>query len=288
MTGYGVSKIESENLVLVAEIKTLNSRYLDINVRSPKAYSAKEIDLRNTISETLTRGKVSLDIDLQAKGSPISKLRFNHDLFNTYYGELKKMADGVVANYDELFKLAIQSPDVMINETSEETFEEGWKLIQQGVSEACTNCQQFRIKEGEVLRGKMEEYIASITSNLAEVEKQDEKRLKTIGERIRTNVQDVISEEQFDENRFEQELIYYIEKLDISEEKVRLQSHLDHFGEVLGSSDSNGKKLGFISQEIGREINTIGAKANDAHMQKLVVEMKDELEKIKEQLANIL
>lgn len=288
MTGYGESSMENEKFFLKMEIRTLNSKYLDVSVKISKAFYDKEIEIKNIAGERLTRGKISVDVDLQSKGEPISMIEFNRNLFKTYYDKLKHLADSVVGSYDDLFKIAIQYPDVMISKTSEEHVEQGWELIKKGLLKACDQCNDFRRKEGKTLKKNLEIYISNIQKYLEEISRLDENRIEKIKNRIRDNVKDVINQEEIDDNRFEQELIYYVEKLDISEEKTRLKSHLDYFQEVINQEEASGKKLSFISQEIGREINTIGAKANDADIQKIVVNMKDELEKIKEQLANIV
>jgi uncharacterized protein (TIGR00255 family) len=214
--------------------------------------------------------------------------QYNEELFVAYYTPLKRMADRVMAPYENLFQMALNSPDVIQSTSKEEINPQDWETIDGCIKEAIEKCNDFRKAEGGVLLKKMESYCESIESGLAIIESLDPKRVEKVRSRIKGRVEDFFGEEGFDENRLEQEIIFYIEKLDIHEERVRLKTHLDYFQQVLKSNTSNGKKLAFISQEIGREINTIGSKANDAEIQKHVVMMKEELEKIKEQLSNVL
>ena len=288
MTGYGASALSDDNLSINVEVKTLNSKYLDLNFRLPKSFSEKEIEIRNLVSEKLQRGKVVLNIDYVNEKDVELKQRYNEELFKKYYMSLRKLADRVVAPDTELFKIALSAPDVIINDQSESLSEEEWSQLKSIIVEAIDKCHEFRSREGAELQAKFESYIKSIADNLEEVAKLDPERVERIRTRIKGNLQKFVDEENLDKNRLEQELVYYIEKLDITEEKVRLKSHLDHFMEVLSANVSLGKKLGFISQEMGREINTIGSKANDAQIQKHVVTMKEELEKIKEQILNVL
>lgn len=288
MTGYGAASQADDGLAINVEIRTLNSKFLDLGLKLPKAFTDKELSIRNLVSEVLQRGKVSLSIDYNNQQETSLKQQYNEELFVKYYEKLKRLSDKVVAPQDELFKLALNSPDVIVNAQPEGVGEEDWDKVLPLIQEALQKCNAFRVKEGAELQEKFVSYIEKISSNLAEVEKLDPERTKRIKNRIKGNLAEVVEEEDLDKNRLEQELIYYIEKLDITEEKVRLKSHLNHFSEILKESGSSGKKLGFISQEIGREINTIGSKANDAAIQKHVVGMKEELEKIKEQLLNVL
>lgn len=288
MTGYGAASYAQDNITINVEVKTLNSKFLDVNIRFPKAFSEKELEIRSMISDILTRGKVSITIDYFNQQETEMKQQYNEELFVKYYLQLKKLADRVVAPHDPLFQLALTSPEVTITDQEDNLDDEKWTLAQKLIREALEACNSFRVKEGAQLKDKFERYIQSIDSSLQEVEKRDPQRVEKIKARITSNLGQFIEEEDLDKNRLEQELIYYIEKLDITEEKVRLKNHLDHFSEVLEEKESLGKKLGFISQEIGREINTIGAKANDADIQRHVIRMKEELEKIKEQLLNVL
>jgi len=288
MTGFGAFRSENTRFIISVEIKSLNSRYMDLNLRVPKVFSDKDIEFRNIVNEILIRGKVNMEIEMIPKKESLSKIRFNKNLFDLYYAELKGMADKVIAPYDDLFKIAIQSPDVMITEEIQDEVSEVLGDVIKGVRQACKACDDFRIKEGKNLSMQLTKSIHVIDSLLVKIEKNDRARVNKIKKRIKNNFNEIFGTEDIDKSRFEQELLYYLEKLDLSEEKVRLKTHLDYFLDTLKSKVSQGKKLGFITQELGREINTIGSKANDVSIQKLVVSMKDELEKIKEQLSNIL
>ncbi len=288
MTGFGQAVSNSTEAIITVEIKSLNSKFLDLSLRLPKQFFEKELELRNLISEKLERGKLSFSIDYQPTIKEDIKQRYNEALFVAYYAELKKLADKVVAPYDNLFELALSSPDVVETKAKEELDPALWKKAEKAIAEAIQEFDQFRIAEGKSTEEKLVQYIHSILMGLTQVEEIDPKRVEKIRSRIKGNITDFFGSEGFDTNRVEQEIIFYIEKLDIHEERVRLKTHLNYFLNALNDKQSNGKKLGFISQEIGREINTIGSKANDAEMQKHVVMMKEELEKIKEQLNNIL
>jgi uncharacterized protein (TIGR00255 family) len=209
-------------------------------------------------------------------------------LFIAYYKELKRLADKVSSTTDSIFQMALSSPEVVIANGNEELDPAEWEKVQVLIGEAITKCESFRLAEGKSLEVKLIDYIETIRRGLSAVEEIDPKRIEKIRSRIRGNVKELFGSEGFDSNRLEQEIIFYIEKLDIHEERVRLKTHLDYFIQGLSEKQSSGKKLGFIAQEIGREINTIGSKANDAEMQQQVVMMKEELEKIKEQLNNVL
>ncbi len=287
MTGYGLAKLEQKSVTIGVEIKTLNSKFLDTQIRMPRAFSAKEIALKNILSDKLIRGKVSVSITFDKNGEDTPKVAINEKLFGEYYTMLAKVAKDVGAADKDILKMVLLMPEVQVSKSADENVERDWKVILKSVNEAIKKCDEFRMDEGERLQKKIASYIKKIDQLLSKIIKQDPKRTKAVRERIDKKITE-LKIESIDKNRFEQELIYYIEKLDISEEKVRLKSHLNYFMEVLGNKTSQGKKLGFISQEIGREINTIGSKANDAAIQKDVVGMKEELEKIKEQLLNIL
>jgi len=288
MTGFGQSATDDGQVQIAAEVKSLNSKFLDLNLRLPKVFSDKEIEIRNLISDKLERGKVSVSIEYQRTGDEEIKQFYNANLFAAYYAELKRLSDRVVSPYDGLFELALNSPDVIQNKVKERINEEEWTKVKACVVEAIEKCENFRKAEGKVLGNMLEECCGVIGKQLEQVEALDPKRVQRIRDKLKGNVVSFFGEEGFDTNRLEQEIIFYIEKLDINEEKVRLKSHLDYFFQILKEAQSNGKKLGFISQEIGREINTIGSKASDAAIQKHVVVMKEELEKIKEQLNNVV
>lgn len=288
MTGFGQASSNLGEGILSIEVKSLNSKFLDLNLRLPKKYSEKELELRNLISDRLERGKVSLSIDLQPGLKQEIKHHYNEALFTSYYNELKRLATQVNASTDGLFQMALNSPDVVQNNGREELDPSEWERVLSLLDEAIRYCDNFRSTEGKSLEGKLSSYIENIRLGLLQVEQIDPKRVEKIRARIKGNITDFFGSEGFDANRLEQEIIFYIEKLDIHEERVRLKTHLDYFLKVIGEKQSSGKKLGFLAQEIGREINTIGSKANDAEMQKHVVLMKEELEKIKEQLNNVL
>jgi len=289
MTGFGVCQLETDNVSISVEVRALNSKFLDANIKLPKSFFDKEIELRKLLSDKLDRGKISLNISYFRKDEDNPRVSFNHGLFKFYYEELKKLAVEVDANEDELLKVCLQYPDVIKpEESSTEMLQKEWKVLHECILEAISKCDGYRSQEGKTLMKKLVVYIDRIEAFLSKVEKQDPVRITKINERIKMHMQEISQQDQFDHNRFEQEMIYFIEKLDISEEKVRLKSHLEYFLEILNNESGQGKKLGFISQEIGREINTIGSKANDAQIQRYVVGMKEELEKVKEQLLNIL
>jgi uncharacterized protein (TIGR00255 family) len=288
MTGYGQVTAGFADGALSIEVKSLNSKFLDLSLRLPKKFIEKELEVRNLITDKLERGKVSISIELQAGAKQEMRQQYNEDLFVSYFNELKKLADKVGAGHDSLFQLALSSPDVVQANGKEELDPAEWEGVRLMLVDAINKCDHFRAEEGKSLEDKQRSYIENIRKGLLEVEKIDPTRIEKVRNRIKGNVTDFFGSEGFDANRLEQEIIFYIEKLDIHEERVRLKTHLDYFLKIMSEKQSNGKKLGFISQEIGREINTIGSKANDAEMQKHVVMMKEELEKIKEQLNNVL
>ena len=288
MTGFGQASSDDGQSKIYVEVKSLNSKFLDLNLRLPKVFSEKELEVRNLISEKLERGKVSVSIEYEKLSDGTIKQSYNEVLFIAYYSELKKLADRVYAPYESLFELALNSPDVIQGNIREELGEELWRKVKSLLMEAITQCESFRLDEGKVLGSMLGNCCKVIEESLEKVKELDPKRVTRIRERLKNNVVSFFGEEGFDTNRLEQEIIFYVEKLDINEEKVRLKSHLDYFMQALREPQSNGKKLGFIAQEIGREINTIGSKSNDADIQKHVVVMKEELEKIKEQLNNIV
>ena len=286
MTGFGQAiGVVGEGAIHI-ELKSLNSKFLDLSLKLPAAFSEKDMEIRNLIQERLERGKIaaSITFDQHLTGTPPA--RYHEERFVAHYLELKKLADRVMAPYDSLFEVALRSPDVSV-EQEEKASPEILEKLMETLTTALAHCNNFRENEGHVLAGKLSGYIDQIEIGLTSIESLDAGRVEKIRKRLRDQVTDFFGQEGFDKNRLEQELLFYIEKLDIHEERVRLRAHLSYFRETLKSS-SAGKKLGFISQEIGREINTIGSKANDAAMQREVVSMKEELEKIKEQLNNVL
>lgn len=281
MTGYGKSVLQLPTKKISIELKSLNSKSLDLNARMPSMYRAKELGIRKVIAKSLVRGKVDFSLFVEITGEDTSS-KINKTVVNEYIKQLKEVVDG---DATELLKMAIRLPDAITTER-DDIDEDEWALINTEINEAITKIVAYRKDEGAILKQDFENRIATLTRLLEEVITMDPDRIDGVRARLEKGISDI--KEKVDENRFEQELVYYIEKFDITEEKVRLDNHLDYFIKTLNSSDSNGKKLGFISQEIGREINTIGSKSNHAPMQKLVVQMKDELEKIKEQLLNVL
>lgn len=287
MTGYGNVSFDDGRVQVQAELKSLNSKFLDLGLRLPKSFSNKELEIRNLINEKLERGKVSLSVEFQRVGEAEIKQAYNETLFLQYYTQLKKLADRAMAPYENLFQLALSAPDVIQSKLTEGASEEDWQLVRKAVEEALVKCDAFRISEGKVLEKCLIQYCESIRHSLRKIEELDPKRIEKIRKKLKENIETLFGD-GYDVNRLEQEIIYYAEKFDIHEERVRLKAHLDYFLHVLSEPQSNGKKLGFIGQEIGREINTIGSKANDAEIQKHVVAMKEELEKIKEQLGNVL
>jgi uncharacterized protein (TIGR00255 family) len=288
MTGFGQASADDGQSQIYIEVKSLNSKFLDLNLRLPKIFSDKELEIRNIVSEKLERGKVSLSIEYEKLSDGSIKQSYNETLFIAYYSELKKLADRVYAPYESLFEQALNSPDVIQTNIREEADEEVWAQVKSLLLEAIQKCENFRLDEGKILGSMLGNCCRVIEESLEKVKELDPKRVVRIRERLKNNVVSFFGEEGFDTNRLEQEIIFYVEKLDINEEKVRLKSHLDYFMNALREPQSNGKKLGFIAQELGREINTIGSKSNDAEIQKHVVVMKEELEKIKEQLNNVV
>jgi uncharacterized protein (TIGR00255 family) len=288
MTGFGQASLNKDELNLVVEVKSLNSKFFDLSLRLPKVFSEKELDLRNIIADKLERGKISVTVEMQQAGKVEVRQQYNEALFIAYYAELRKLADKTMSGYEGLFELALNSPDVIVGGGKEELSPKLWETFQKLLVDAVAKCDQFRITEGKVLEEKLAEYIRNIEKGLRRAEELDPQRIERVRSRIKGNLAEFLGAEGIDMNRLEQELIFYIEKLDIHEERVRLQTHLNYFLKLLLEPQSNGKKLGFLAQEIGREINTIGSKANDAEIQQSVVMMKEELEKIKEQLGNVL
>lgn len=282
MTGYGKVVLELNAKTVGIEIKSLNSKSLDLNVRMPNDYRPKELELRKIIGSRLKRGKidVSFYVDIEKAKNPT---KINTSIVKNYMDQLSNISGGG-RNLD-LLKMAIKMPD-SVSAEKEEIDEQEWSLIISGAEDALNKIENYRKDEGKALYSDFSNRLNNIKSLLKKAVEIDPERIKKVRERLTKSVLEL--KEKIDQNRFEQELIYYIEKLDINEEKIRLDNHLDYFFKTLNQNQSNGKKLGFIAQEIGREINTIGSKANYAPMQKIVVQMKDELEKIKEQLLNVL
>jgi len=281
MTGYGKSVLQLPTKKITIELKSLNSKSLDLNTRMPSIYREKELDIRKILADTLERGKIDFSIFIEMTAEDTST-QINIPIVKQYINQLKKVVDG---DELELLKMAVRFPDAL-NTVREEIDEAEWKAIQGEIIKGIEALNNYRLNEGKVLEKEFNNRIGFISDLLDKVIAMDPARIEGVRERLLKGVEEL--KDKYDENRFEQELVYYIEKFDITEEKVRLKNHLNYFIESIDSIDSNGKKLGFISQEMGREINTIGSKSNYAPMQQLVVQMKDELEKIKEQLLNVL
>lgn len=287
MTGFGKSVTEIPGKKVTVEVRSLNSKALDLNLRLPYIYKEKELGLRSDISKQIERGKIDLTVFTESNQETLP-VAINKTLAKTYYRELKALSEELNENSTNLLALVVKMPEVMKAEREVVELDEAeWEQVKIAVDKAIEAFQKFRSDEGKILANEFQTRIAIIYALLEDVVKMDSSRVENVRTRIKNNIAEFVEKEKIDQNRFEQELIYYIEKLDITEEKLRLKTHLDYFMNTM-QEPSSGRKLGFISQEIGREINTIGSKANDAAVQKLVVQMKDELEKIKEQLLNVL
>lgn len=287
MTGFGKATCELKNKKLTIEIKSLNSKQLDVNSRIPGFYREKEIEIRNQISKLLIRGKVDFSMFAEVTGAESGSV-VNTELVKAYFDQLSTVSNdlGVDAKND-ILSIIMRLPDTIKTER-EELNEEEWKLVSKSIVQALNDLVKFREQEGDSLEKDIIERINEILSLLKQVEPYEKARIEKVKTRIRANLKELSEKEEYDENRFEQELIFYLEKMDITEEKVRLSHHCEYFLKTAQLNEPVGKKLGFISQEIGREINTLGSKANDSDLQKIVIRMKDELEKIKEQLLNVL
>ena len=281
MTGYGKSVLQLPTKKVTIELKSLNSKSLDLSARMPSIYREKELSVRKLLADALERGKIDFSIYVEATAEDTST-QINTPVVKQYIQQLRQVVDG---DPIELLKMAVRFPDA-INTVREEIDENEWQLIATEIDKAVEDLNSHRLDEGKVLEQEFNKRVDIISNLLDRVITMDPERVEGVRERLLKGVEEL--KDKYDENRFEQELVFYIEKFDITEEKVRLKNHLDYFIECINSKDSNGKKLGFISQEMGREINTIGSKSNYAPMQQLVVQMKDELEKIKEQLLNVL
>ena len=284
MTGYGKSILQLPTKKVSIEIKSLNSKNLDLNVKIPSYYKEKELVVRKKLAKNLVRGKVDFSIFVEMTADETSN-SVNHGVVKQYMQQLKNVVQTGSSNDVELLKMAVGMPDALKTER-EELDENEWNLIDQNIDEAIAEIIQYRTDEAASLELDFKERINNIKNYLEEVKALDGDRIEYVKKRLQKAIAELKVE--IDKNRFEQELIYYLEKLDINEEKVRLANHLDYFLQELDSGESNGKKLGFIVQEIGREINTTGSKANFAPMQKAVIQMKNELEQIKEQILNVL
>ena len=285
MTGFGRAILLLPQKKITVEVKSLNSKQLDISIRIPSIYKEKELSIRSFLSSSLRRGKIELSVFVENIGSE-STYKINKDLVEAYIKSLQEFGNNMVS-HGELLAIAMKLPDAMKLDCKELEKEE-WDAIMKTIEEAVESLIDHRKAEGLSLEKDLKMKIQAIDTLHDQVPKYEHERIETIKERISTKLNDVLESIEFDRDRLEQEMIYFIEKLDISEEKVRLKNHCVYFIETINSHDNNGKKLGFISQELGREINTMGSKANHSEIQKLVVQMKDSLEKIKEQVLNVL
>ena len=287
MTGFGKTILEIKNKTITLEIRSLNSKQLDVSARLPVLYKEKELELRNIISQSLERGKIDISIfidTIEKEKTP----SINQAVVKNYYEQLKQISGELsIENIDQILPVIMRLPDTLKIE-KQELDEKEWEQVKTGVKEAIHELISFRKQEGKALQKDIHHRVTQISKLLDNIEPYEKERIGKIKTRINHNLSEFLATESIDQNRFEQEMIYYLEKFDITEEKVRLRNHCDYFLQTLKLKIPAGKKLGFIAQEMGREINTLGSKANDSDIQKFVVQMKDELEKIKEQLLNVL
>ena len=285
MTGYGKAELNLDNANFTIEVKSLNSKQIDANVKMSSVYRDKEIGLRKLLSEKLKRGKIELSI-WKERSESTSNYTLNADIVKGYFSQIKELNNSLDLNINNIMSSILKMPDVL-GKGNEKVDENEWEKIEKGINSAIENLLQFRLEEGRKLEEDIISRINKLSTLLIEIDPFAKKRIEKVKKSLSEKLEELESK-NIDTNRFEQELIYYMEKQDITEEQVRLSAHLNYFLETMKTNIPNGKKLGFIGQEIGREINTIGSKSSDAGMQKIVIHMKDELEKIKEQLLNIL
>lgn len=287
MTGYGKATCNFEDKNISIEIRAVNGKQLDINSRMPSIYKEKELEMRSELARHIERGKVDFYITIE-KNKPESQVQINQELLKEYFHQIKSVALELdVPVNEQLLVTALRFPEILKSD-AQKLKEEEWTVLFESLKQAIDNFNQFRIQEGKALENDIVGRIALIGQHFSGIQQFEQTRIEKIKEKLRKNLNEYIHSDNIDANRFEQEIIYYLEKFDITEEKVRLQNHIRYFMETLNSDTSQGRKLSFILQEMGREINTIGSKANDSDIQKIVVLIKDELEKIKEQLLNIL
>ena len=286
MTGFGLAAVDFQQKIISVEIKSVNSKFLDLNLRLPPVYREKEMELRTELARTIERGKTEIIFSIESQ-EVNKRTNLNTPLLKAYYEEFKKIDSELNTSTSNFLQLILMMPDVMVNEKVVLSVEE-WNAALRAMTTAMKAFQEFRINEGKAMENDIDQHIHAIVNGMKDLEQFESSRIDSVRNRLQSNLEEFIQVNNIDRNRFEQELIFFIEKFDISEEKVRLASHCEYFLQAKNDDASPGKKLSFIAQEIGREINTIGSKANNADMQKIVVVMKDELEKIKEQLLNIL
>jgi len=285
MTGFGRSTGQYQDKLITVDLKSLNSKFMDLRIRVPQNYRSKEVEIRQIINNVLTRGKVELNIDVKAENGADAQT-INHRLFKSYYDNIMQLQQQIGFDSGDILQTILRIPNVISQEETEIN-EEEWGVITSTLNKAIVEFNKFRAQEGDAMEKDLIAQINEIESFLGEVDPHEKARVEKIKERLDKQLEEQFSNDKVDRNRFEQEIIYYLEKIDITEEKVRLAQHCKYFLEILGNNKTDkGKKLAFISQEMGREINTLGAKAYSTELQKLVVGMKDNLEKIKEQLAN--
>ncbi|MDE0472274.1 MAG: YicC family protein [Ekhidna sp.] len=287
MTGFGRSECFSQQFLIKCEIKTLNSKFFDFSPRIPKELNDREPEIRTMALDSLKRGKIMFTLEIDINSDTVQLVHVDEKLFLEYYKKFKELSELVNAKNERLVKIALESPDV-IKQQDIQIEEIVWEDVKKTIQKSIEKCIDFRRDEGESTESKLNEYVRNIRKGLETVEQFDEERTDNIRAKLKKSLDELRDKVKPDENRFEQELIFYLERFDISEEKVRLAQHLDYFNEIIHKEEAAGKKLGFVAQEIGREVNTIGSKANDANIQRIVVEMKDDLEKIKEQALNII
>ena len=287
MTGYGKSTVETDELNISVEIKTVNSKQMDLNCRLPFEYNPKEPEIRSLVSRSIQRGKVFVGITKESTAEQ-SGHSINQDLALNYHKELKELKEKMNQKAEPDYLLSIMRMPDILKTDEQEISDEEWTLLKKAIEETLDKVDEYRIEEGKILENDFKERIKNIQQYLDDIDPFEKERLEFVKAKFNKELSDFIKEKTIDENRYEQEVLYYLDKLDITEEKVRLKQHCTYFLETMDAGMANGKKLNFIAQEMGREINTTGSKANHAEIQKIVVNMKDELEKIKEQLANIL
>lgn len=287
MTGFGSASVQVGTKTILAEIKSVNSKFFDLSLRLPATFREKELEIRAELNRSIERGKVECTVSIESADAQ-RRATFNIELLKSYHQELKNVQQSLdIADNTDMLRTLLTMPDVMVTEKNGMS-EEDWKALQKALSNATKAFDDFRQKEGNTLKVDLEQRIKAIQEKMSRLEPFEKNRIEQVRKKLQTSLEDFIPASEIDRNRFEQELIYYLEKLDITEEKVRLSSHCTYFLKTMNEEVSSGKKLSFIAQEIGREINTIGSKSNDAEMQKLVVDMKDDLEKVKEQVLNII
>jgi uncharacterized protein (TIGR00255 family) len=287
MTGYGKAQNSYQNKQIIIEVKSLNSKQCDINIKLPYKLKEKELELRNMITDRLQRGKISCVITYELTDEE-KAATINAPVVKSYVRQIKRFSEDMKINFDsELLRTALTMPEAFEKEEEELTQEE-WQFVQENMDEALNQCVEFRKQEGAAIAKDFKSRINFLSEHIKSIAPLESRRIETIKDRLKERLNEIKNDIEIDQNRFDQEVVYYLEKMDITEEKVRLKNHIDYFLEMLESGEFVGKKLNFILQEMVREINTMGSKANDSEIQKIVVQMKDEVEKIREQVMNVL